>query len=178
MSSFQKPPQNDLFKHDRDLPLIEVKPDVPSIDLMPQLAEHLGPYRTARIRYAQKGTGKVLPRAINIENTVIEAMQFKRLSDGDGVADILSGLAASSTGGSTKPLSAQHLYAIFQCMSVINSREIELMLNISPRQARKYLQLARIALPLISVALAKGKHAYHLRNKRREKKEEAKKENV
>lgn len=177
MSSFQKPPQNGLFKHVRDLPLIEVNPTVPSIDRMPELAEHLGPYRTARIRYAQKGTGRRLPRATNIENTVIEAMQFKRLSDGDGVADILSGLAASSDGG-TRPLSAQHLYAIFQCIPVINSREIELMLNISPRQARKYLQLARIALPLISVALAKGRETYLKRKHRSAQKEEAKKQDV
>lgn len=177
MSSFEKPPKNDLFKHVRDVPLFEVKPVVPSIDQMPQLTEHLGPYRTARIRYAQKGTGRRLPRATNLDNTVIKAMQGKRLSDGDGVADILSGLAASSDGG-TRPLSAQHLYTIFQCMPVINSREIELMLNISPRQARKYVQLAKIALPLISMALAKGRETYLKRKHRSAQKEEAKKQDV
>lgn len=125
------------------------------IDAMKGLKAHLGKARTDRIRYAQRGTYKRQPGATNIENTVIDAMQRQQPSDCiSPVSDILTGIArAGST--TVKPLSVHRLYAILQCMPIINTRQIQIMMAIEPRQARRYLAALKVAMPFLVRALIK-----------------------
>jgi hypothetical protein len=121
----------------------------PPIDKLPNLIERLGKAETARIRYAQKGTGRRQPGAQNIINTI-----RAELCEGDNyrippeVDDILTA-AVQQERHTTKPLSIRVLYVILQCVPIINSREIQLMLNVTPRQAQRYVKALRFALPFL-----------------------------
>ena len=50
----------------------------------------------------------------------------------------------------------QRLFNIFQCMPVINTREIQRMMAIDDRQARKYMQAAKLAHPFLERALCRS----------------------
>jgi hypothetical protein len=128
---------------------------VPNIDSLPGFKKHLGKARAARIRYAQKGTFRRQPCAKNIENTVIEQMQYLESIDGHPIEDILCGFARANH--DSKPIGVSSLVTILQCMPIINTREIQLMFDISDRQARKYLQVISASLPFIETAMTAQK---------------------
>ena len=50
------------------------------------------------------------------------------------------------TGRRSIPLSASRIYGILQCMDVINTHEISLMLDVDTRQAQKYLKAVKLVL--------------------------------
>ena len=121
------------------------------VSRFPHLTERLGKARTARIRYAHKGTGKRQPAATNIQNPILQQMQTIELGRGHAVEDILYGLSHSTD--SDRPLGVGSLFAILQCMTTINSREIGIMFDISERQARKYMKVIKTAIPFIQRTL-------------------------
>ena len=118
------------------------------IDDMPNLVKRLGKAKTARIRYAQQGTGRRQPSAKNVINPVIEDIAMLKPGDRHPVNDILHGFA--SLGDSERSLDPKCLLAILQCVPILNTRELQRMFNISDRQARKYLQITLAALTFIS----------------------------
>lgn len=118
-----------------------------SIDNMPELVSQLGKAKADRIRYHQKGTGRRQPGATNITNPLIGLLVWRDLHSLPGVNDILTGIARSID--NRKPLSTHRMFNIIQLMSVINTREIQRMTGLSERQARKYMQATKMALPLI-----------------------------
>lgn len=118
------------------------------IDDMPNLVKRLGKAKTARIRYAQQGTGRRQPSAKNVINPVIEDIAMLKPGDRHPVNDILQCFA--SLGDSDRSLDPKCLLAILQCVPILNTRELQRMFNISDRQARKYLQITLAALTFIS----------------------------
>lgn len=123
------------------------------IDRLKAFTKHLGETRTSRIRYFQKGAYRRQAAARNIENTVIFAMQdFDYQNDLSDINDILTGVARANEGGDN-PLRVKQLYAILQCLPIINTREVQLMTRLSPRQARRYVAAIRTALPYIERSL-------------------------
>jgi hypothetical protein len=127
---------------------------IPDIDSLPTLKKRLGKARTARIRYAQKGTGRRQPCATNIENTVIKEMNKYATRNGP-VEDVLYGFAMAHD--DSRPIGVSSLIAILECMPIINTREIQRMLDVSDRQAMKYLRVIRSSLPHIERTFAKQK---------------------
>lgn len=126
-----------------------------AIDSLPGFTNHLGKARTARIRYAQRGKYPKTPGSRGIANPILEAMQEIEVGRGHPVEDILYGFAHSTDDG--RPLGVTSLLTILQCMPVINSREISIMFAVSPRQARKYFLIVKIALPFIIRAINRRK---------------------
>lgn len=124
------------------------------IDALPGLVAHLGKARADRIRYAQNGRQKRQPGATNIPNPILNEMQDEEPDATSPINDILSGLARSDEG---KPLSVRRLYNILQCMPIINTREICLMMAVDVRQAQRYLRVIKIALPFLIRAIQKTK---------------------
>ena len=132
----------------------------PKIDDFPLLMESLGASKTDRIRYHQRGTGRPQTAAKNLENLVMrdmENLRYSTLTDaGDSwstskneawrVNDILYGAASVASGGN-QPLNMSRLQVLLECMPIINTREVQLMMNIDDRQARRYVAAARIAIP-------------------------------
>jgi hypothetical protein len=96
-------------------------------------------------------------------NPVIEQMQNIKWGKGTEVEDILYGLA--HTDHDEKPLIVGVLFAILQSMEIINSREIQLMLMCGDRQARKYMQAIKAALPFITKAINKNNRNHHAQEK-------------
>lgn len=124
------------------------------LDQMPHLKASLGKAKADRIRYLQRGTYRRQPGAHNLDNTIIEALQGMTYAALPGVlTDILTGIAYLDEPGSTQQLSAQRLFNIFQCMPVVNTREIQLMTALGTRQARRYMRAAKIALPFLERVL-------------------------
>lgn len=62
------------------------------------------------------------------------------------INDILYGAASVASGGN-QPLNMSRLQVLLECMPIINTREVQLMMNIDERQARRYVAAARIAIP-------------------------------
>jgi len=124
------------------------------IDQMPNLAKQLGKARTDRIRYTQTGKYQKEACATNLTNTVLHLMQYYQPTDyGCKINDTIQGVASldhqASGQSRPMPLNSARLYNIFQCMPIINSREIGLMMNIEKRQAQRYMRAAKILLPLL-----------------------------
>ena len=125
--------------------------DILPIDEMPYLKKQLGKARTGRIRYHQKGTYRRQPAATNVTNTVYKEVQEIDSIFNHPLQDVLTGLVQNEN--HNKPISINSVFTILQCMQVINSREIGLMFDIGDRQARKYLQVIKAALPFIEKEL-------------------------
>ena len=125
--------------------------DILPIDGMPYLKNQLGKARTGRIRYHQKGTYRRQPAATNVTNTVYKEVQKIDSIFNHPLQDVLNGFVRLP--GDDKPMSINSVFTILQCMQVINSREIGLMFDIGDRQARKYLQVIKAALPFIEKEL-------------------------
>tara|TARA_R110000737_G_scaffold48938_1_gene69530 strand:+ start:12770 stop:13153 length:384 start_codon:yes stop_codon:yes gene_type:complete len=125
--------------------------DILPIDEMPYLKKQLGKARTGRIRYHQKGTYRRQPAATNVTNTVYKEVQGIDSIFNHPLQDVLTGLVQNEN--HNKPISINSVFTILQCMQVINSREIGLMFDIGDRQARKYLQVIKAALPFIEKEL-------------------------
>lgn len=121
--------------------------DEPKIDDFPFLVAQLGKARTDRIRVHQECTGRRQPAATNLDNPL-----QKQLACLDGIPhavdDILTGVIAAIPTGD-KPLSMKRLFTLFQCLSLINTHEIQRMMNLGERHARNYMQAAKFALPII-----------------------------
>lgn len=127
------------------------------IDALPGLVAHLGKARADRIRYAQNGRQKRQPGATNIENPVLGEMQNESPEDNSPINDILCGLIRSEDHHHKLPLSVHRIYNILQCMPIINTREICLMMAVDVRQAQRYLRVIKIALPFLIRAIQKTK---------------------
>lgn len=125
--------------------------DILPIDQAIHLKNHLSKDRIARIRYHQLGTGQRQPGAVNIDNHLLQQMQTVEMNTGSAVEDVLYGLAQSN--GNGRPLNVGYLFVILQCMEVINSRQVQLALQVSQRQAQKYVQTVRVALPFLTKLL-------------------------
>lgn len=122
--------------------------EIPSIDEMPALKARLGKARTDRIRYVGNVDVTRQKYATNLNNTVLEHMQHVDLHrPGCEVTDILTGMARLD--GTRIPLSVDRLFNLFVTMPVINTREIMKMTGLDKRQAQRYLQAAKIALPFL-----------------------------
>lgn len=117
------------------------------IDASLKLRDQLGKARAGRIRYAQWGRYPKTPGSHGIHNPAHEAVQDIEIGRGHAVEAILYGFANSTD--SNRPLAVTSLLTILQCVEIINSREISIMFAISPRQARKYFQVIKSALPFI-----------------------------
>jgi hypothetical protein len=130
----------------------------PRIDDFPILTEQLGKARTDRIRYAQQGTGKRQSAATNIINTIQDNMlELEYAGRNYEVDDILS-CAASTTSGNSKPLNRHRLAVLFQTLPIINTQQIQLLMNLGDRHARSYLQAAKFALPFLVEHFKKRPH--------------------
>ena len=133
--------------------------NVPPIDEMPALKERLGKARTDRIRYAQNGDPQPAKRGVNLTNTVITAMQFVSLhKPGCRITDVLTGIARLDC--SRIPLSVDRLFALFQCLPILNTREISVMTGLNERQARRYMQAVKIALPHLEQIIVKNGNGF------------------
>lgn len=123
---------------------------VSPIDQMPTLVATLGRARMERIRYISICNTTPQPRSQNLENTVLDFMQFKQPYDVQcPVDDIIQGIARldhQMTTGVSKPLSVTRMYNILQCMPLINTREVMAMLDVEVRQAQKYVKACKLAL--------------------------------
>lgn len=120
-----------------------------SIDDMPHLKARLGKARSDRIRYAGQADTSKQPRSTNIPNTVLQPMQFVTLHrPGCKVTDILTG-ASWLDQNQTKPLSVERLFTLFQCVQLINTREVMKLMGLDHRQAQRYVRAARFALPYV-----------------------------
>lgn len=60
--------------------------------------------------------------------------------------DILTS-AARLDGSRDRPLSANRLSVMLQCLSIINSRETMHMMDLGQRQAQRYVRVAKFVLP-------------------------------
>lgn len=125
---------------------------IPSIDEMPFLRERLGKVRSDRLRYAGKENTEKLRASTNILNTVLHEMQKYQPTDYCDINDVLTG-AARMDGTRDKPLSVGRLYNVFQCIEMINTREVIAMMAVEVRQAQRYVRAARFALPRIKTIL-------------------------
>ncbi|MDO8909830.1 MAG: hypothetical protein Q7W55_15185 [Pseudohongiella sp.] len=119
----------------------------PRIDDYPELKAQLGKARTDRIRAYQKCTGRRQPAATNLDNPLQEQLTYLDHIP-PAVDDILTGVIALIPTGD-KPLSMKRLFTMLQCLSLINTHEVQRMMDLGERHARKYMQAAKIALPLL-----------------------------
>lgn len=123
------------------------------IDDMPHLKARLGKARADRIRYLDRQNTRPQANATNLVNSVRKPMQARTPQDHPcDVASLLEGVARLDT-CQNKPLSVQRLYNIFQCMEVINTREIQAMMALDQRQAQRYLRAAKLVLPYLERVL-------------------------
>ena len=120
------------------------------IDQMINLQRSLGKAKVDRIRYVTLQNTKPLSRSQNIDNTILQLMQYKQPHDDQCyVDDIVQGIARldhQMTKGASKPLSVSRLYNILQCMPLINTREVMAMLGVDTRQAQKYVKACKLAI--------------------------------
>lgn len=115
---------------------------------MPALKERLGKSRSDKVRYAYFGPDPGKQKyATNLPNSILVPMQSNSLDNPTrGVIDVLSG-AAWMDDNQAQPLSVKRLFNIFQCIPLINNREVMKMMGIEERQARRYVRAAKFALP-------------------------------
>jgi hypothetical protein len=131
------------------------------IDEVPHLKLRLGKAGADRIRYHQQGpdTSK-LPNSTNLINTAMQFMQGKQPGDaGCWVDDIIQGVARLDHHQSKLrpvPLNVDRLYAVLQCMEVINTREVMKMLGVDKRQAQKYVKAVKLVLTAINRELTRS----------------------
>lgn len=89
----------------------------------------------------------------NITNSVLYEMQSKYPTDCFcPVNDVLVGVVNLDWGGS-KTLSVTSLYLLLQTIENINSKTVAGMFEMSERNARRYVQAVRIALPYLEKIL-------------------------
>ncbi len=131
------------------------------MDILPpmrlrKLHEQRGNEGMDRIRYATYGTGKRQPSATNITNTVIEKIQLRQNGErpDDAIADILRGVSHLAV-DSRQPINTQRLFNILVCIPIINTREIQRMLDLPDRQCRRYLQAIQTAMPFLEREILK-----------------------
>lgn len=130
---------------------------VRSIDQMPFLKQRLGKAGADRIRYAGRANPRRQPAATNIPNGLLQAMQYYRPTDHHcEISDILSGVANLDQ-DPRLPLSVNRLYAILQCVPMINTREIMVMLDVDKRQAQRYVRALKLAFPYLESVIEKNK---------------------
>lgn len=122
--------------------------NIPPIDELHHLTKQLGRAKTDRIRYLGKADTSRLRKATNIQNTVLDQMQFYEPQDRGSINDVIVG-SSRMDGTRYMTLSVPRLYNILQCIEVINTREICAMMNVEKRQAQRYLRAIKFALPRI-----------------------------
>lgn len=128
---------------------------MPKIDDLPHFTEHLGKARTDRIRYAQIGRVSVQTRALNIENDLQQRMlDLEYTGKWNRIDDILAG-GANSVSDNTLPISKERLRNIFVTLPIINTRQIQVLMNLGERQSRRYMAAVKLVLPFLRRALEK-----------------------
>lgn len=130
------------------------------IDDMPLLKERLGKAAVDRIRYAGLADSSPLYHSKNVSNSVRVFMQDKRPGDpGCWVDDIIQGIARLDHQATQAlrpvPLSVERLYAILQCIELINTREVMAMLQVEKRQAQKYVKAVQLCIVMIERHLSR-----------------------
>lgn len=115
---------------------------------LPTLCKRLGKHKINRIHYHSIASTRRQVGAKNLKNTVINMMQLRQPYHQDEIADLIVGAARNFSHGD-KSLSIEALYMIFQCIEVLNTREIIKLLRISDRQARFYMRAVKHLLPLL-----------------------------
>ena len=119
------------------------------ISAMKHLSARLGKHKTNVIRYHELANNSKQACATNIPNTVQKRMQLKNPSDVHcPIADLIVGTACSFIMGN-KPMSVTSFYQIFQCIELINTREVKKLLGIGDRQARQYVRAVKHILPFL-----------------------------
>jgi len=124
-----------------------------SIDELPELKAQLGKARTDRVRYHQRGTGRRQAGAANIPNPLYEELLWATRIP-SGAEDILFGIVRSIPGGD-KDMSITRLWNLLQTLPLINTREVQLLMDLNQRQAQRYVQAAKMALPLLQKHFAR-----------------------
>lgn len=128
---------------------------MPKIDDFPHLTEQLGRARTDRIRYSQIGRVSVQTRALNIENDLQQRMLDLEYNGQTHLIDDIMAGAANSVSGNTLPLNRERLRNIFVTLPIINTRQIQVLMNLGERQAREYMAAVKLVLPFLRRALEK-----------------------
>lgn len=123
--------------------------NVPPIEEMTHLAERLGQSGMDPIRYAGKANTNKEPKAINIKNTVFDAMQHTQPNTPHCQVNDLVSAAARLDCHQTKPLNVNRLFNILQRIEMINTREIITMTSLDKRQAQKYLRAVKFIIPYL-----------------------------
>jgi len=119
------------------------------IEEMPNLSKRLGKSGVERARYHRiKDTSKQ-KGATNIENTVLNQMQYVSPNTlGCPVNEYIES-AASFDINHTRPLNINRLFNILQCMEIINTREVSKMCDMSKQQAQRYVRAIKFILPFL-----------------------------
>ena len=130
---------------------------VPPIDQMHFLKKRLGKSRTDRVRYTGKANPRKQPASTNIPNTMLQAMQHYQPTDHHcPISDVLSGVANLDQ-DPRLPLSVNRLYTILQCVPMINTREVMVILDVDKRQAQRYVRALKMAIPYIESSITRNK---------------------
>jgi len=112
--------------------------------------EHLGKARADRIRYHQAGGKQHKAPGVNIPNTVIQRIQNISSAFDGPIENILH--TACIREANRIPLNTGRLLNVLQCITLINTREVQTMMNLDKRQASEYVRAAKFAIPFIEKA--------------------------
>lgn len=119
------------------------------ISEMSNLAKRLGKSGVERIQYHQKRDTSYAKGCTNVDNTVLQQMQYCHPNrPSNTVDDLLSGAATNFSNGN-RPLNLNRLYTILQTMPVVNTREVIKLADISERQAQAYVRAIKFVLPYL-----------------------------
>lgn len=116
---------------------------------MENMMGQLNPSKRRKILY--EGSKKPVKGGTNVENTVIEQMQFRKPYDTFcPINDIVSGVCRLdhySQKTRNTPLSQNKIYDILSTIELINKREVKSFLGVADRQAQVYVKALGIIVP-------------------------------
>lgn len=140
-----------------------VAPYCPShIDQMKALSARLGKARTDRIRYHSTISRPVTGKPRKTRNRIFEEMQNRvPFTVGCPIDDIIQGVARldhhsrGNSGETSIPLNVTRIYNMFQLLEELSTPEIMRLMDISERQAQKYLRAAKLIMHHVMIHLDK-----------------------
>lgn len=115
--------------------------EIPPISEMKSLMERLDKSTVDRIRSATKPIPKRKQRG-GFPNPIFEEAR-DMLSIPTNIADVLTG-AINSVGGRVNYV---RIFNLFQSLDYIDTRRVQIITELNERQAQRYVQICRIALP-------------------------------
>ena len=119
------------------------------IEEMPNLSKRLGKSGVERVRYPKIKDTSYQKGSVNIDNTVLNQMQYVSPNTlGCPINEYIEN-AASFNIQDSRPLNINRLFNILQCMEVVNTREVVKMTHLSEKQARKYVRAIKFILPFL-----------------------------